>query len=289
MQAARQALAQGDAPGAVALLEKAAAARPGNAQIEELLGTAYLQAQRAQAALLHFERARQAGAGGAELFLDLGLASWELNRVAEAERAFRDALATGGGAAAAHQLGRLLVWQGRYAEALEYLQQAARIHPGDVDLALDLGSALGGAGREADALALYRELVGRAPELPRLRYRLARALRQAGQAAAAEAELEVYRSLLARERERLRTEGVARARLDEGWDLYRSGRASQALVLFEALPESVESLCGIAFSQSALGAHAAAATALERAVTLAPDRNDLRMALAEERLAAEKR
>lgn len=289
LRPAREALGRGDAADALALLELAAVALPGDAEVEALLGRAHLLAGHPLTALRHVEQAMAAGNGGPKLLLDLGLASWELNRVEVAERAFRDALAAGGGAAADHQLGRLLLWQGRHAEALEHLQTAARSHPADVDLALDLAGALVGVGRSAEALLAYRELARRAPELPGVRYRIARLLLRAGQRAEAAAELTAYRSLLDQQRERLRTEGLTRARLDQAWDLYRRGQTREALSLFAAQPESVESLSGIAYSQSAIGDHAAAALALERAVTLAPERQDLRMALSEERLAAARR
>jgi tetratricopeptide (TPR) repeat protein len=286
--AAREALARRDSAGALAVLERAEAALPANAEVEALLGLAHLLATHPQAALDHFARAQAAGASAAMVRLHTGTALWQLNRIEEAERAFRDALAAGGGSSAAQQLGRLLLWQGRYVEALAALEEAAQGLPADVDLGLDLARALENVGRRDEALARYRELAAREPALLEVHYRLARAMLARGDHGGAAAELAIYRQLDERRAQSQQQELLVRARIDHGWDLYRRGRASEALPVFEALPESAESLCGIGFARSALGDHAAAAAALERAVTLAPDRQDLRLQLAEERLAVGK-
>jgi tetratricopeptide (TPR) repeat protein len=285
--AGKAALARQDAATAVTAFERAAAVLPGDAAVEELLGEAKLLARRPKEGLAHFERARALGSGGPKILFLLATALWEVDRLDEAELAFRQSLSVGGGDTIKQQLGKLLMFVGRYGEALEYLEAAARRRPEDLDLALDLANALAGAGRQGQALELSRQLVARKPDVPEVHYRLARALLRSGDRAGAQAELDTYRALFGRRMLRQREEGELRARLDMGWDLFRRGRPTEALALFQSLPESVESLCGLAFSRSASGDHPGAVRALERAVTLAPSREDLRRALAEERLAAE--
>lgn len=283
--AAREALARQDARAAIGLLRPVAAARPADAVVATLLGEAHLLAEHPAEALLHFERARAAGASEAAIQLRIGTALWQLNRLQEAEGAFRRSWEAGGGVTAIQQLGRLLLWMGRQEEASTHLELAARARPGDADLALDAADALAAAGRLPQAIGRYRELAVREPERPAVRYRLARALLLSGDRAGGERELAAYRVLIEHELVRAHREGLARATLDQAWDLYRRDLPADALALFVTLPESVEGLCGIAFSRSALGDHAGAVLALERAVALAPDRQDLRLALAEERLA----
>jgi hypothetical protein len=113
---------------------------------------------------------------------------------------------------------------------------------------------------------------------------LARLRLEAGQDATS--ELDAYEAARRRQQRQRRKEGLERARLDEGWDLFRGGQPAAARAHFATLPVSVESLCGVAFASSELGEHAAAAAALERAVQLAPERQDLREQLAAERRAA---
>jgi tetratricopeptide (TPR) repeat protein len=290
LDAGRQAIDQGSYPAAIAALEEAARLAPASAEVHALLGKAYLRDRKAHPAAAHLEKAMAAGVDDPNTLLQLGAAWWELKRTADAERTFRRVLDSGSGTLVAlQQLGRLLLFEGRAADALEPLRRAVALRPEDVDLRLDLAAALEGAGQKTEALAAYRDAVQKAPELPRARYGLARLLLRAGERDAAARELEVYQRLVADQKERTRQEGLARARLDQGWSLFQSGRAREAAEIFASLPETVESLSGLAFSRSGLGDHRGAAQALERAVALAPEREDLRLVLAEERLAAERK
>lgn len=290
LDAGRQALDQGNYPAAITALEEAARLAPGSAEVHALLGKAYLRDRKAHPAATHLEKAVQAGAQDPNTLLHLGAAWWELKRTADAERLFRRALDSGATTLVAlQQLGRLLLFEGRAAEAIEPLGRAATLRPEDVDLRLDLAAALEGAGKDKEALAAYREAVQKAPDLPRARYGLARLLLRTGDRDAAAREMEVYQRLFAAQRERTRQEGLSRARLDQGWSVFQAGRHREAIEIFSSLPETVESLSGLAFSRSGLGDHRGATEALEKALALAPDRQDLRLVLAEERLAAERK
>jgi tetratricopeptide (TPR) repeat protein len=278
---------------AVASLEAAARLAPASAEVCSMLGRAYLLDRQARPAAASLERALELESQDPRTALYLGSASWELGRLDEAERRFRQALASKSGAAtliALQQLGRLLLFQGRSAEALDPLQRAAVLLPDDVDLQLQLAQALegiGGEGKPDEALAAYRKAVALAPELARARYGLAQRLQRAGQRDEAAREMETFRRLTRAEQESVHRSNLERARLDRGWELLRGGKAGEAEALFAQLGESPEALSGVAFSRSAAGDHRGAAAALEKAVVLAPERDDLRRALDEERMAAE--
>lgn len=291
--AGRQHLEAGRHPEAVASLEAASRLAPGSPEVQSLLGRAYLLNHQARPAADALERAVALGSQDPRTNLYLGSASWELGRLDVAERQFRQALASGSGAAALialQQLGRLLLFQGRAADALDPLQRATVLLPEDVDLQLQLAQALDGAGKADEALAAYRKAVAMAPALARARYSLAQRLRRSGrtdETAEAAREMETFQRLTRADQERVRKENLERARLDQGWELLRGGKAKEAEALFAQLGQSAEALSGVAFSRSAAGDHKGAVAALEKAVALAPERDDLRRALDEERLAAE--
>ncbi len=274
---------------AVASLEAAARLAPRSPEVQSLLGRAYLLNHQARPAAAALELALELGSQDPRTSLYLGSASWELGRLDVAERQFRQALASGSGAAALialQQLGRLLLFQGRNADALDPLRRATVLLPDDVDLQLQLAQALEGAGKADEALAAYRKAVAMSPELARARYSLAQRLQRSGHKEEAAKEMETFRRLTAVNEERVRKANLERARLDQGWELLRGGQSKEAEALFGQLGENVEALSGVAFSRSAAGDHKGAAAALEKAVALAPDREDLRRALDEERMAA---
>lgn len=279
---------------AVASLEAAARLAPRSPEVQSLLGRAYLLNHQARPAAAALELALELGSQDPRTSLYLGSASWELGRLDVAEQQFRRALESRSGAAnliALQQLGRLLLFQGRAADALDPLQRATVLLPEDVDLQLQLAQALdsigdkGDKGKADEALAAYRKAVTMAPDLARARYSLAQRLQRSGRKEEAAGEMEAFRRLTAANEERVRRANLERARLDQGWELLRGGKAKEAEALFSQLGENVEALSGVAFSRSAAGDHKGAAAALEKAVALAPDREDLRRALDEERMA----
>ncbi|HEX3128186.1 MAG TPA: tetratricopeptide repeat protein [Thermoanaerobaculia bacterium] len=290
LESGRQHLEAGRYPDAVASLEAAARLAPGSPDVHSMLGRAYLLNHQARPAADALERAIELGSQDPRTNLYLGSASWELSRLDMAEQQFRQALGSGSGAAALialQQLGRLLLFQGRAADALDPLRRATVLLPDDVDLQLQLAQALEGAGQADEALAAYRKAAAMAPELARARYSLAQRLQRSGRKEEAAKEMETFRRLTAANEERVRKANLERARLDQGWELLRGGKSREAEALFAQLGPSPEALSGVAFSRSAAGDHKGAAEALEKAVVLAPERDDLRRALDEERLAAE--
>jgi tetratricopeptide (TPR) repeat protein len=280
------ALRAGEYGEAVGLLAQAAELEP-SAQGEALLGRALALDRRFTEGVEHLKRAVEMGDPRAGTRLYLGAALWEAGEVGEAERVFREVVeATDGAVQALQQLGRLLLWQGRHGEALPLLERAGRLAPDAVELRWDLARAYQESGRVEEAVAVYRRLVAQAPELAQARYALGLLLQRTGDAEGAKRELAEYARLLAEEKEGTRRRGLERARLAHGWRLLREGKAGEALEVVRSLGEGVEQLAGQAGALSAMGDHAAAARALERAVLLAPERQDLRLALGEARQAA---
>ncbi len=165
------------------------------------------------------------------------------------------------------------------------LRRAVEVQPAP-DAVLDLARALDRAGKSGEALAAYRRAIELAPRSYTAHYGLAQLLARSGEREAAQQALATYERLYAAEQERTRRAGWERARLDHGWELLDAGEVEAAARHFAGLAESAESLAGLAAARSRLGDHRGAVAALERAVTLAPERTDLRRLLAEERLAA---
>lgn len=272
---------------AVEALRRAAELDPGSARVHALLGRGLSIERRYLEAARQLARAVELGESDLRTLLYLGAARWENGQVAEAEATYRRAVsASGGHPVPRHQLGRLLLWQGHHAEAVEVLSAAAAASPDAADLHLDLARALHAAGDLEPATDAFRRAVALAPERSHARYGLARVLARRGQTEAAREQLEVYRRLYAAEQERVRAQELAEAELGRGWELLHQGRIARARALFAGLPESGDALAGVAATHLAAGEADAAVAALERAVTLEPERGDLRLRLAEARLRA---
>jgi tetratricopeptide (TPR) repeat protein len=300
---------------AAEILAEAVALAPQIGPLRVALGRALMLDQRFGEAASQLARALADGVPGAlgdTARIYLGLALWESGRVAEAEATLRSVAgaeapeaelrepvspvsasplstppASGGQALARRQLGRLLLWKGQYDEAAQLLAPAAsEASPGGqaaADVLLDWARALAGAGRHEQALAAYDRAIALAPDRYPPRYSRARLLARLGRGEEAREEMERYRRLYELSQQALRDEGQVRARLDRGWELMAAGEAARAVEVFESFPDHPDALAGAAVARSALGQHAAAVAALERAITLAPDRQDLRLMLFDER------
>ncbi len=266
-------------------LEKAIALAPERGELWAMLGRVASLEQRYDAATGHLGRAVELGHADLRTLLYLGAAQWESGDVEAAEATYRRALALGN-PLPAHQLGRLLLWQGRHTEAVETLRNAASRLTDAADLQLDLARALLADGRIAAAIHEFQEAVRLAPSRSHAHYGLAQALARHGEREAAAREIAVYRELYEQEQQRVREQELAKARLGKGWELLRAGDGEGAYSLFSKLPATADSLFGLAEAQLATGRARAAIASLEQAVTLAPERGDLRLRLAEARFQA---
>lgn len=269
---------------AIAYAEEAVAIAPEATAAQLALGRALMFGQRFTSALAPLAVASGAQDAPASAPLLYGLALWECGRLDQARRELERAVdRSHRGGVALHQLGRLHLWMGYPERALPLLLEAASAAPGAADLQLDLARALEQSGRLVEAIAAFRRAVQLAPELEAARYGLGRLLLRLGENEAGRAELAAFERLRAASDVAVAEQGLERARLDYGWSLIVAGRYAEAAAHFAAMAPDAEALAGLAQAHAALGDHAAARAALERAVGLAPERHDLRLLLAEAR------
>lgn len=253
---------------------------PNDASAHVLLARALMAASAHGEASRHLDRAVELGETSPATRLLQGLALWESGRTTEAESALR--AAARGSSQGAHQLARLLLWQGRFTDALMVLEPLAdALHA--LDFELDLAQALEGAGRADEAVAAYRRLIEQAPEHSLPHYRLSILLRRRGLTAEALVERGDYERLLHEEERRKREEGRAQAELDRCWSLITEAVREDAVACFQSLPPAPEALAGLARAHAQAGQHAEAIAVLEQLIVRQPDRQDLRLLLAEER------
>lgn len=292
---AERALDQGRTGEAVSIFESLAAERPDDPQLQARLGRALSFADRYREAAEALERATAAGVRDVRTLLFLGSALWESGRPEAAdpvlEQAASAARGTGAEFLAHHQLGRLRLWAGRPEAAIPALERAVELRPRAADPRLDLARALAGADRAEEAVAAFRAVLELEPQSHHARWGLAQALLRLGRRDEAAVELAAYQELYAASQERTRQIMFQRTEVDRGWHLIGTGRPADAARVFRDLlasyGEEVDPLVGLARALAGQGDHAGSAAALERAVSLAPDRTDLRRLLAQERLAAE--
>jgi len=278
----------GDTEAGQEYLSEAVAVVPQSAAAHAALGHALLLERDNVAALEHLRRARALGERSPGIYLLLGAALWENKQLAESEATYREVLTlTRRSVPALQALGSLLLWEGRFDEAVPLLREALERNPGSAQMRMDLARALDGAGQVPEAIAAYRELLRAAPDQYKAHYNLALLLRRQGEAETARREMQAFQRAHATGQERTYREQTLKAQREYGWELIRAGRGSEAARHFRSLPESTETLSGLASALSVTGDHAGAAAALERAVLDSPERRDLRLRLAREHLASE--
>ncbi|REJ73881.1 MAG: hypothetical protein DWQ36_10465 [Acidobacteria bacterium] len=236
-----------------------------------------------------------------ELLALLAATEWELGELARAEATFRRAVAAAEdrgerrlAAAYRRQLGGLLSFAGRWPAAVEALEGLLSEEEGESDPGLLLeaaraweGVAIGAseAGEVDAALGRARSLFEAAaaalPQNAEVHYGRARVLRRLGDEEGARSALRLYQRLYAEDQERIRATGryaalmaAVRADLD-------AGRSSQALDRLRAMPQRLETLELHADVARSMGLREEAASALQRAVLLAPQRTDLMIQLNE--------
>ena len=150
------------------------------------------EANRFEAAVSNFNRALRTGPPRSRVYEGLGLAYEALGRYDDAEHAYRDAIPLGGSAyRPPFVLGRFLFKQGRAAESLPYLEAALRLSPSAAEVRFEFGRALYELGKST---AAEEVLVQGTPTRDcRVYNLLAKVLRQRGDAAAADNQLEEWK------------------------------------------------------------------------------------------------
>lgn len=267
-----------------------AGARARRAEIHALLGRALAltddYAEAADALALAVEEGRS----DLGTLLFLGSAQWESQRFEPAVetlgRAAERSAGTPSEFLANHQLGRLLLFLGRPGEALPALERAVELRPDAFDARLDLARALDRSGATERAVEAYRGLVETAPQSPHARWGLGQALLRVGDREEAARQLAAYQELYEADQKRTRDEILFDARLARARELFEGGDPAAARAIVEELPETPLTLEALGRIRAAQGDYAGAVDALRRAVTLAPDRDDLRGLLAQARLLA---
>jgi predicted Zn-dependent protease len=264
--------------------EEAIAAIPADAGLRVAYGRALVKQKQFLDAAARLESARNLGASGDAFLLLLGDAYREAGRLEDAEKVFAAAARDYPDSKPARsEYGRLLLAAGRTEEAIGELREAVRLDPRNALLQLDLGRAYEAAGRLEEAEAAYREGVRLAPRHPRGHYSLGRLLLKTGRREEAEKELATHRELYERALKNASALPARAGELDLARTRLREGDALRAFAMFQALPESADSLVGAAEALSQLGRHAEAVRVLEKARALSPEDRHIETLLVAER------
>jgi len=264
--------------------------RARRAEIHALLGRALTLTDHYSEAADHLALAVEGGRSDLGTLLFLGSAQWESQRYESAvqtlSRAAERSAGTPSEFLANHQLGRLLLWLGRPGEALGALERSVELRPEAFDAELDLARALDRSGATERAVEAYRRVVEVAPQSPHARWGFGQALLRVGEREEAARQLAAYQELYEADQKRTRDEILFDARLARARELFEGGDPAAAQAIVEELPETPLTLEALGRIRAARGDYLGAVEALRRAVTLAPDRDDLRGLLAQARLLA---
>ena len=266
-------------------MDEALAKFPGNRDLLTRYGRALIEQERFLDGAEKLEAARKAGAQSVALLLLLGDAYRQGGRAEAALEAFTVAARENPASADARaRLGRELSRNGAYEKALPELAEAAKLDPRSAEIQLDYGRALESLGRLDEAEAAYRRAVKLAPNLPRGHYDLGRLLVKRGRKAEGDAELAQHRALYERGLQKVSEAESRQAELALALSELHEGKAEAALDRLSPMPESVDVLLARADALSRLNRHAAAIKALERARALAPEDERVARRLAAERV-----
>jgi tetratricopeptide (TPR) repeat protein len=152
---------------------------------------------------------------------------------------------------------------GRGQDAVASFERALRADPRHAEAARNLGTALGAAGRRDDAIAAYERAIAAAPGMAEAREDVAVLLAAAGRLDEAETQL----------REAIRRAPSPRAFMQLGATFVARARWAEAAAAYEnalrLAPRSIEASAGLAEAYAGLGDFPRAATAVERARSLA--------------------
>lgn len=260
----------GDAPGAIALYQRALAVGPDNATLREDFGAAYLQQADLNDAIAQFRAGLALEPDGAHLHYDLGLALKlkddltasvpEFQRAAELDPTLPDPPFT---------LGVIFMQQGQFVDAATQLKRAIELNPANGDAWALLGSVLKDADDTAGATAALRQAIVLQPDQPSLHIQLATLEQQAGDRAAAANDRKIAADLSRVAISQQRADFALRS----GKALLQQNKVPEAIAQLntaaQADPKSPEPHVLLADAYSRQGKQAEAAVERQRASSLA--------------------
>jgi cellulose synthase operon protein C len=296
-RAAERHLRRADDAAALSLLEGSLEVLAPHPAVLAALGDARLRARQFLSAEAALREAAALSPGNPRVLHLLAAAEWENGKVEAAELTYRSLLQTAPRDAEAwFQLGRLLGWGGRFRESLQAIENAARHGYDGPDLLIERARVLEGASSypeegipAGDVARAYARAVEAAPDDYQARYGLARALRRAGEAAAAAREMREFQRLYGEHQEHTRRSGLDQAQLDVARERLRGGAPQEALAVLERMSATAETHHLRALARLALEDEDGARSELEAAIALAPERTDLRALLSRLRADPERR
>ncbi len=258
---------RGDAQGALPLLERALALRPGDAPARVNLGNALQSCGRHEDALACFDRALEALPGNADLLVNRGNVLGRMLRRDEALRSYRAALARAPGhLPALVGLGHCLREMGDFAAALECFREAAARAPGDPLAHFNLGVVHADLDQTEQALAAFETALAHHPNYEEALRNRALALARLGRSAEALQSIDL--AILAR------PDG-AMAHYSKGNLLRDLQRDAEALIAFETAlaldPALHDAYVNRGLTLLRLERPLEALDSLERALALHPD------------------
>jgi Tfp pilus assembly protein PilF len=279
--AAERWLEAGDYSQAGRVLRAVAEANPETGRVQGLLGRSAALDRQFRAAQGPLERAVALGERDQSTLLLLGSTLWENGSLGKAEEVLSEAAAAAGGdpMLARHQLGRLWLWQGRFEEATTALEEVGRSRPDWPGVGLDRARAYQGAGEFEAARREFDLYLAVHPEDAGALYGSAQVLAALGEREAATEQMRRYQDVRDADRRSVLERGHLEAEIDQALDWLRSGQVQQALEQLEGMPETVEVLTARARIHVRLGQRDEAIASLEDALSLDPERRDLRSEL----------
>ncbi|MGD0769282.1 MAG: tetratricopeptide repeat protein [Tepidisphaeraceae bacterium] len=159
------AMQRGDNAGAIGLIERAVAARPGAGNFHASLGQALAAAERTDDGIAAFERAIGIQGDLAEAWFGLGLALQSAGNRERAVEVYRQLVAIKPDFFEAHNnLGNALFGLGKVAEAAAAYRRALGIRPDSAEAVGNLGSALNALGRTDEAIEMFRRGLKLSPD-----------------------------------------------------------------------------------------------------------------------------
>jgi Flp pilus assembly protein TadD len=263
---------------------------PDNLKLKAHYGANLASQGKYRQAAEQLESARRGGFDNADVLYYLGSALWETGQLDLAATRLREAAAKAPQKAAIrHRLGRLLIFQGQAAAAVPELSRAAELDPVSAEILLDLGRALEASRDLPRAETAYRRALELDPNGSLGHYLLGTLLARSGRREEAAEHIALYRRAFQNEQEQRFRAGSRQAELNLGWTKLKEKRYEEALAQFGRHPDDAEALRGASQALSALGRHAEAVRALERALIIDPESAAMRYALDRERERLEKK